>query len=276
MKLGYSSNVFVWRLEPSLSHSKKLSIINSTAPYQKEFEPVINALITHLRAAAGASIHSIYLFGSVARREAIVGKSNLDVTIVTQVALTPKQQTALNTIKWRFNTQYPQITEIAFNIGDMKEVLDLDFIFSWGFWLKHCNVCIFGDDLATRFGTFEPSWEIAKNMNMDVGQWLSTYRTKMISATTVEAQIDPQIKLAKKILRSCYSLVMHKDKGWYDSPVECGEKFLEYYPDKALEIERMNILLQGRRIPKRSVIALFDEFGRWIVDEFERIERKIG
>ncbi len=259
-----------------MSHSKKLSVINSTAPFQQEFEPVIKALITNLRAAAGGSIHSIYLFGSVARREAIPGKSNLDVTIVTKVALTPRQQTTLNTIKWRFKRQFPQITDISFNVGDTQEVLDLEFIFSWGFWLKHCCVCIFGDDLATRFGTFEPSWEIAKNMNMDVEQWHTTYRKKIISATAVQDQIEPQIKLAKKILRSCYSLVMHRDKGWYDSPVECGEKFLEYYPDKALQIERMNILLQGRRIPKRSVIALFDEFGRWVIDEFERIERKIG
>ncbi|MCG7497126.1 nucleotidyltransferase domain-containing protein [Vibrio sp. Of7-15] len=259
-----------------MSPCNQLTEIDPKAPFQPVFAPVIQDLIVNLRAAIGPSLHSIYLFGSVARREGKPGKSNLDVTFVSTVPLTSKQQTILNTIKWRFKSQYPQITGITFNVGETKEILSLESIFSWGFWLKHCCVCIYGDDLATRFGSFEPCWEIAKNLNMDIEEWLDAYRKKIVAAQTPEAQVPAQIVITKKLLRSCYSLVMHRDKSWYDNPVTCGEKFLDYYPDKSLEIERLNILLQGRRIPKRSVIALLDNFGGWVVKEFARIERKIG
>ncbi|OCH15185.1 nucleotidyltransferase domain-containing protein [Aliivibrio sp. 1S128] len=250
--------------------------IDKHSPFQKEFEPAIQDLIVHVRSAVPKSIHSIYLYGSVARREAISGRSNLDVTLITTVPLTNKEQTLINTIKIRFQSKYPQITGVTFTIGEVTEVLQLESIFSWGFWLRHCCVCILGDDLSTRFGDFEPSWEIAKNMNMDIQEWLQVYTKKISVSTSINVQVEQQKTIAKKLLRSCYSLVMHRDKGWYDHPVLCARKFLEYYPEKQTEIERVVMLLKGRKIPKRSTIALLEEFGGWVVSEFNKIERRIG
>ena len=82
-----------------------LSIINKHSPFQKEFEPVIHDLIMHIRSAVPKSIHSVYLYGSVARRTAIPGRSNLDVTLITTVPLTNKEQTLINTIKVRFQSK---------------------------------------------------------------------------------------------------------------------------------------------------------------------------
>ena len=253
-----------------------LPIIDKHSPFQKEFEPVIHDLIMHIRSAVPKSIHSVYLYGSVARRTAIPGRSNLDVTLITTVPLTNKEQTLINTIKVRFQSKYPQITGVTFNIGEASDVLQLESIFSWGFWLRHCCVCIFGDDLSTRFGDFEPSWDIAKNMNMDIEEWLQVYIKKISTSQNIEIQVEQQKTIAKKVLRSCYSLVMHRDKGWYDHPVLCARKFLEYYPEKQTEIERVVLLLKGRKIPKRSAIALLQEFGDWVVNEFNKIERRIG
>ncbi|WP_122033124.1 nucleotidyltransferase domain-containing protein [Aliivibrio sp. EL58] len=253
-----------------------LPIIDKQSPFQKEFEIVIRDLIGHIRSAAPKSVHSVYLYGSVARREATAGRSNLDVTLLTTVPLTNKEQTLINTIKVRFQSKYPQITGVTFTIGETAEVLQLESIFSWGFWLRHCCVCIFGDDLSTRFGDFEPSWEIAKNMNMDIEEWLEVYIKKISASQTIDSQVEHQKTIAKKLLRSCYSLVMHKDKGWYDHPILCARKFLEYYPEKQTEIERVVMLLKGRKIPKRSAVALLQEFGGWVVGEFNKIERRIG
>lgn len=60
----------------------------------------------------------------------------------------------------------------------MSEVANLDSIFTWGFMLKHCCVCVYGDDLADCFGDYVPSWEIAKHWNMDVEDWITVYRKK--------------------------------------------------------------------------------------------------
>ncbi|WP_375750191.1 nucleotidyltransferase domain-containing protein [Vibrio sp. HN007] len=256
--------------------SASLPVIDANEPFQAAYIPAIKALIQNIKGGMGSNLHSIYLFGSVARKNAEKGRSNMDVVIISHSAPDAKFGTLLNTIKWRFKRSYPFINGLSIQVATTKEVLTLESIFTWGFMLKHCCVCIHGDDLSTRFGEFEPSWEIAKYWNMDVDEWLSVYRKKIVQAQTPQEQSRAQVAIAKKLLRASYSLIMHKDKKWLESPLECGQQFLNYHQDKIKEVERLGILLSGRVIPKRSVIGLLDGYGDWLVKAYKKTEFKIG
>lgn len=254
-----------------------LSVIDPKEPFQSEYEPAIIDLIKFLKGGLGSNLHSIYIYGSVARKTAQMGKSNLDVIVVTYRSFDDTKTTLLNTINWRFKRSFSYITHLSIRTALKREVIDLQNIFTWGFMLKHCTVCVYGNDLADFYGEFEPSWEIAKHWNGDVEEWLKLYRLKIAQATTAQEQINAQKIIAKKLLRASYSLIMHKDKYWYDDPRQCGEHFLHYHPDKQLEIERLGYLSAAERaIPKRSVIGLLDSFGSWLLKEYQRTEFKIG
>lgn len=256
--------------------AEPLPVIDAGEPFQTDYIPVIDELIRYLHGGLGRALHSVYLFGSVARKTAVKGRSNIDVVVVTETPADDSLNTLVNTIKWRFQRSYPFVRGISFQIADVKEVLNLESIFTWGFMLKHCCVCIHGDDLASRFGEFEPSWEIAKYWNMDIDEWLEVYRSKIAKAQTPQEQAYAQVIIAKKMLRASYSLIMHKDRHWYDDPLTCGRVFLNYYPEKQQQIERLGILLSGRVIPKRSVVGLLDEFGGWLVKMYQKTEFRIG
>lgn len=253
-----------------------LPVIDSKQPFQTEFEPLIREVLMCLKSGLGQNLHSVYVYGSVARKTAVAGKSNLDLVVVTKVAFESNRATLLNTIKWRAQQGYPHVNGVSVRTALVSDVANLDSIFTWGFMLKHCCVCIYGDDLADCFGDYVPSWEIAKHWNMDVEEWLSVYRTKIAQAKSVEEQTQAQTVIAKKLLRASYSLIMYRDKRWFDDPVECGQVFLTYHPEKHLEIERLSILLAGRAIPKRSVIGLLDSFGSWLVKQYQKTEFRIG
>ncbi len=229
-----------------------------------------------LKSSLGDNLHSVYVYGSVARKQARVGESNLDLVVVTLEPLGDDKTTIFNNIRWRVQRQFPQVTGVAIKTTLMEEVASLDSLFSWGFLLKHCSVCVLGSDLAYCFGEYEPSWEIAKYWNMDVDDWLAVYRHKIARAGQREEQIKAQRMIAKKLLRASYSLVMPKDKGWYDDPIECGEHFLKYYPQYRTVIFRLGVLYKGELIPKRSVIGLLDSFGEWLVKQYQKTEFKIG
>lgn len=254
----------------------QLPVIDPTQPFQSEFQPVINDLITFLKGGLGSNLHSVYIYGSVARKQAVVGRSNLDVVVVTHRSFSEQRTTLLNTIKWRFQKSFPQVTQVAIKTTLVSEVVDFDNIFTWGFMLKHLAVCVHGEDLSDCYGDFETSWEIAKHWNMDTENWLAVYRNKIARATTPEQQVAAQVIVAKKLLRASYSLVMYRDKYWFDDPVECGQQFLKYHPDKEVEIQRLGILLSGRSIPKRSVIGILDGFGDWLVKQYQKTEFRIG
>ncbi|MDE1242099.1 nucleotidyltransferase domain-containing protein [Vibrio aestuarianus] len=253
-----------------------LSVIDPKQAFQTEYQAAIDDLIRFLRAGLGDNLHSVYLYGSVARKTARYGRSNLDVVVVTHADFPETRTTLLNTIKWRFQKSFPHITEVSIKTALVSEVASIDSIFTWGFMLRHCCVCVWGDDLAECFGDFEPSWEIAKHWNMDVEDWVLFYRDKIAKANSASEQSKAQIVIAKKLLRASYSLVMYRDKGWFDDPIECGQQFLRYHPEKEVEINRLGILLSGRPIAKRSVIGILDSYGHWLVKQYKKTEFRIG
>lgn len=253
-----------------------LPVINPATAFQEEYQRVIQELIPALESGLGSNLHSIYLYGSIARKCAVPNRSNMDLVVVTRRAPDARFQTLLNTIKWRYKKAFPFITDYSFQFPLVSDILAIESVITWGFMLKHCCVCVSGDDLSTRYGEFEPSWEIAKFWNLDVDEWLLSYRKKIAKASSKEEQIKHQRIIAKKLLRASYSLVMYKDKGWFDDPVACGDAFLLYHPDKKVEIERLNILLSGRFVPKRSTIGILDSFGGWLVKAYKKTEFKIG
>ena len=259
-----------------LLSTMSLPVIDPKQPFQKEFEPLIREVLACLKSGLGPNLHSVYVYGSVARKTAVSGQSNLDLVIVTKAEFGASKGTLLNTIKWRAQQGHPQVNGVSIRTALVTDVANLDSIFTWGFMLRHCCVCVYGDDLADCFGDYVPSWEIAKHWNMDVDEWLSVYRTKLAQAKTADEQVQAQRTIAKKLLRASYSLIMYRDKRWFDDPVECGQIFLIYHPEKQLEIERLGILLSGRPIPKRSVIGLLDSFGDWLVKQYQKTEFRIG
>ncbi|MDC0609703.1 nucleotidyltransferase domain-containing protein [Vibrio sp.] len=253
-----------------------LSVIDPNEPFQPDYQQVVDDLVRYFRAGLGGNLHSLYIYGSVARKVAKPHRSNIDVIVVTHHEFEENRQTLFNSLRWRFQKDFPFVPDISIKAALVKEVASLDSLFSWGFLLKHCAVCIYGDDLSECFGEYEPSWEIAKYWNMDLGESLPVYRQKLARANSPQEQIAAQSVIAKKLLRSAHTLVMYKNGKWLEDPMECGKAFLAYFPEKEKDIQRLGILLKGKPIPKRSAIGLIDDFGPWLVKQYEKTEFRIG
>ncbi len=253
-----------------------LSVIDPNEPFQPEYQPVVDDLVRYFRAGLGGKLHSLYIYGSVARKTAVANQSNIDVIVVTHKKFDENKQTLFNTLRWRFQKDFPFVTDVSIKTALVADVASLESLFSWGFLLKHCAVCIYGENLAECFGDYEPSWEIAKYWNMDTSDWIPFYRDKIAKSVKAEEQIEAQKAIAKKLLRASYSLIMYKDGHWFDDPIQCGEGFLKYHPEKEKEVKRLGLLLKGKLIPKRSVIGLIDEFGPWLIKQYEKTEFRIG
>lgn len=79
-----------------------LLMIDPKQPFQPEYQNAIADLVRFWRAGAGQALHSIYLYGSVARKTAKPNRSNLDVVVVTYGSFEENRATLINTIRWRF------------------------------------------------------------------------------------------------------------------------------------------------------------------------------
>ncbi|NAW65581.1 hypothetical protein CAG72_10165 [Photobacterium halotolerans] len=78
------------------------------------------------------------------------------------------------------------------------------------------------------------------------------------------------------MLWTAYTLVFHREKVLALSVREATDLFLKNYPDKAVDVERAYILMSRTQVPKKASLFLMQGFGQWLVDEWNKIERKIG
>lgn len=249
--------------------------LDNERPFQSAYVESIAMAIRQIRAVTGELFHSLYLSGEVARREA-GDTADLSLTLVCTRSLNVQEYAALNTVRWRIEQGSDVITRVQIDTVPLKDVTDLTNIFRWGFFLKHCVVCLCGDNLGKSFGHFEVSWEVSKAMNGDLSARIKALRQKIARATHWGTQLDVAQEMAEMLIRASFGLVAHKEKTWAFDLKSASETFLMHYPGKTLEIERLFYLVERKPVKKRAVVVLFDNFSQWLVSEYARIDRKIG
>jgi phage gp29-like protein len=111
-------------------------------------------------------------------------------------------------------------------------VLDTKNTYGWGAYLKILCVCVDGEDLTKRFGNFTLSSEIASGFNGDIDTALQSALRKIRDAETDEEAGKIAATFARKLIRTCYSLVMTRAQVWTTKLSEQADVFIQYFPEK--------------------------------------------
>jgi uncharacterized protein len=149
-------------------------------------------------------------------------------------------------------------------------VLHPDNKFSWGYWLKHHCVCVFGEDLSRLFSAFKPSKAIVLAVNGDFLSVLEELTARMQGSVDANKKLLLQRAAARKIIRSTNILRRETDHDWPDTLSEHRLKFNARYPALA---EDMDYLLAMSNEPQGD-IADFKKrimtFAHWLNEEFQK------
>lgn len=252
-----------------------LAELDAKTPFQSQYLQSIELAAHHIKRGMGAAFHSLYLCGDVAQRIAET-TSDLEFALISTHPLNVKEHSTLNTLKWRIKQSSPAIKQVFIKVVPQSEIIDLSQIFHWGFFFKHCTVCLAGENIAHRFGHFEVSWEVSKAMNQDLNLKYKDLRQKIVQASKLETQLDAAEQISKHLIKASFSLVAHLEQCWEENVPRCAHFVLNHYPEKELEISRLFLLIQRKAVKKRAVILLIDEFKAWIQSEHIKIDKKIG
>ncbi len=138
-----------------------------SAPLQPEFATLVDDACASLPALLGDALDSLYVYGSVARGTARLGRSDLDLALILSRPLTAPEVTALAQLRTDLQVRHPVVTKIDFDSGQRAEVLAPQQLNAWAYWLKHECRGLVGDDLGARFAPFTPSRALAVAINGD-------------------------------------------------------------------------------------------------------------
>ncbi len=145
--------------------------------------------------------------------------------MVITAPLTVEEQHRMAVICQDLKRRYPVISSVDITWLLLDDVLSIATIFKWGFWLKHCSVCLYGTNLGEQFGDFEPCWEIAKLFNDDIASFLIDMQ-QQIKRTKSMIEYQGYCRSAgKKMLRSCFMLVACRIDGWAYTDQQCADFF---------------------------------------------------
>ncbi|MCX2758589.1 nucleotidyltransferase domain-containing protein [Vibrio sp. Sgm 22] len=223
-----------------------------------EFQDVVNAVIDSLLSELPNQIDGIYLYGSVPRGTAIVGRSDLDVSIVLSKSVGQKEKEVFKRLSDTIPKAYPQVSKLNIDPGCLSEVLQPKEKFHWQFWLKHCCCCVWGNDLSIEFPQYKPSIEIAQALNGD----LSTFLEQMAPSFESMSDADVTKVIGKKLVRAAYYFIAEKDGSWYTNLSQCTAVAKRYYPEQSDDIELAYQYALGQLTSKVEALELYERLSK--------------
>ncbi|PUA46674.1 DNA polymerase III subunit beta [Pseudomonas protegens] len=239
-------------------------------PLQPEYLGVLDDLCASLHTPANPPLHSLYLYGSVARGTARPGVSDLDLCLILQHPATPQQLRHLEQLRQALQARHPRVSKIDFDIGHLAQVLAAENLDSWGYWLKHHCRCLSGEDLRRRFAPFRPSREIALAVNGDFQRVLDDYAERIEGERQPAQILRLQREASRKLIRATHLLRAEQEPSWPHSLDEHVRLFVQRYPDMAAPIAEFRQTAEAGAAASAGFSRRLRQMVQWMAAEHIR------
>ncbi|MFA0054768.1 MULTISPECIES: nucleotidyltransferase domain-containing protein [Vibrio] len=249
------------RLDRGLDKDGFIHNLYSPKNIAPEFQGAVNAVIDSLLSELPNQIDGIYLYGSVPRGTAIVGHSDLDVSIVLATPVGQREEEVFKRLSDTIPKAYSQVSKLDIDPGFLRDVLLPQEKYHWHFWLKHCCCCMWGNDLSAEFPRHKPSIEIAQALNGD----LSTFLEQMTPSFESMSDADVAKIIGKKLVRAAYYFVAEKDGSWYTDLSQCTAVAKRYYPNLDDDIELAHQYALEQLTSQDEVFELYERLNKKLV-----------
>ena len=215
----------------------------------------------------GATLHSLYIRGSVARGLAISDVSDIDSFGVLDAGVAvpdPRQSLAWSeAVNRKVEERFPFVAGVEVDLVPLEAVLDRTNFYA--FILKAEAVCVHGDSLADRLEPFK----------LSEANFQTRYFRQHLDVFINEYPGEPVNErpgfvawLAKRFLRLSMELVMEKENRYTRDLYLCYESFADHYPAQAQSMHRV-LELAVNPVANEEVEAFLLEFGEWRAAEAE-------
>ncbi|MFI0222114.1 nucleotidyltransferase [Streptomyces lydicus] len=233
------------------------------------FAPVVAGLTARLAERFGPGrLHSGYLFGSIPRATAVAGVSDLDALLALRDEPTDADRAAARAVEDELDAAYGQIDGAGLLLYGVDRLLSEPERHDLGWFVACLCTPLSGPDLASRLPRYRPTSLLARETNGDLHRDLSGLRAKAAAAVTAAERTRLTRGVARRLVRTGFTLVMPRWGGWTSDLGRSAEVFGRYYPAHA---EQMRAAARAARTPA-AYPTLLDELlaglAPWLADEY--------
>ncbi|PYZ93926.1 hypothetical protein CR194_09180 [Salipaludibacillus keqinensis] len=229
--------------------------------------PCIQDSVESLRNLFHSQLHSVYVYGSVARGEAVAMKSDLDLITMFNGKLNSINLAELQKLAGELSKKYRcLVRDVGIAVAYYDYTVDPSNYYESAF-LKELCVCVYGEDLGSRFGPYKLTSEIAIRFNGDICEVLTRTLNRLEKASNKEFKTISQ-NFARKLIRTYYSMVMARSQIWSTRLQEQSEVIIHHFPDKEFIIQTLLNWVDDPPMNRETVNEFFKKEGKWACANF--------
>ncbi|MFI5984448.1 nucleotidyltransferase domain-containing protein [Streptomyces sp. NPDC051555] len=232
------------------------------------FRDVVATARTRIAEAYGQRLHSAYLYGSVPRGTARPGRSDLDLLLALHREPTGEDRDTAEVLARGLDLDFAQTDGAGILLHGKETLLSEAERHDLGWFLACLCTPLLGADLAEHLPRYRPDALLARETNGDLDDVLATARERAAAARTDGELRKLNRFLARRLVRTGFTLVMPRWGGWTSDLAESAEVFGGYYPGRADQMRAAAAegLDPG---PDREVLRRhLDELGPWLAAEY--------
>ncbi|MED1603561.1 nucleotidyltransferase domain-containing protein [Alkalihalophilus marmarensis] len=231
------------------------------------YVPCIHKSIQNLKSLSHQQLHSVYVYGSVARGDAIAKKSDLDLIAMFDTKLSSVKLAELKKLAAGLSNNYRSVVrDVGIAVAYYDYTVDPSNYYENAF-LKEICVCVYGEDLGERFGPYKLTSEIAIRFNGDIYEALRRTLKRLEDSSNEDFKTFT-LGFARKLIRTYYSMVMARSQIWTTRLHEQSEVFIQHFPEKASTIRTLHNWIEEPSTDREAVYELFKNEGEWASKNF--------
>ncbi|MEU1269966.1 nucleotidyltransferase domain-containing protein [Streptomyces sp. NPDC005799] len=236
------------------------------------FRPVVAAARDRLLDLFGARLHSAYLYGSLPRGTARVGRSDLDLLVALREEPTDADHDAVRALGEALDKEFPQIDGVGTLLYGRARLLSAAETYDLGWFVACMCTPLLGEDLAEYLPRYRPDSRLARETNGDLAELLPRWRRRIADADDTDAARRPLVRfMSRHLVRTGFTLVMPRWGGWTSELAEMAEAFAAYHPERAEQMRAAALLGHEPTGDPAVLRSYVDELGPWLADEYARV-----
>ncbi|MET8947684.1 nucleotidyltransferase domain-containing protein [Streptomyces sp. NPDC004542] len=244
----------------------------SLARVPPAFRPVVAAVRERLPDAFGARLHSAYLYGSVPRGTARAGRSDLDLLLALRQEPADTDRRTARALGAALDEEFPQIDGVGTLLYGRDRLLSDLERHDLGWFVACLCTPLLGEDLAAYLPRYRPDSLLARETNGDLALLLPRWRERVAGAEDREEARRPLVRfMSRHLVRTGFTLVMPRWRGWTSDLREMAEVFGAYYPERARQM-RTAAEYGHEPVGDPDVLrSCVDDLGPWLAAEYARV-----
>lgn len=214
------------------------------------FEPLIATAVSHV----GPDV-ALYVYGSVATGQAIVGVSDVDLIAF---GMDPLAATALSR---QLSADNQHLTRgAAIGLLTSQDLDSSDAGYGNRVFLKHYCAWLAGPDPAAELPTYPGDRAAARGFNGDLPRRIASWREECARIADDDDLTHLATGIGRKTLFAVAGLVSVHDGVWTTYRRSAADRWVQIYPDLLPDLDRLLRWGDGRLIPKRQdILDVIDE-----------------